>query len=82
MQAGRAPKALRATHGNYNTMFHRLLAGHGFAFETWPVLDGSLPAALAAKARTQLSPPTASETISAGPHAAAGTPAGRVAPQS
>lgn len=43
LQTGRAPEALRAAHGDYDTMFHRLLAGRGFAFETWPVLDGSLP---------------------------------------
>lgn len=43
LQTGRAPEALRATHGDYDAMFRRLLAGHGFTFETWPVLDGSLP---------------------------------------
>ncbi len=37
LQAGHVPDALGAVHGDYDAMFARLLAGHGFAFEAWDV---------------------------------------------
>jgi GMP synthase-like glutamine amidotransferase len=43
LQTGRAPDALRLKHGDYNDLFKNLLAGHGFTFETYAVLDGVLP---------------------------------------
>lgn len=43
LQTGRSPDELRDAFGDYDSFFHRLLAGRGFEFETWPVLDGVLP---------------------------------------
>ncbi len=43
LQTGRAPDELIETLGDYDTMFHHLLEGHGFAFQTWPVLDMEFP---------------------------------------
>lgn len=43
LQTGHAPDELQASEGNYPDMFERLLAGHGFAFRTWSVVDGDLP---------------------------------------
>lgn len=43
LQTGEAPDALRGRSGDYPAMFERLLAGHGFSFRTWRVLDGELP---------------------------------------
>jgi len=43
LQTGRAPTDLQATHGDYDDMFKRLLAGRGFEFRTYPVLDGIFP---------------------------------------
>ncbi|WP_209425944.1 type 1 glutamine amidotransferase [Pararhodobacter sp. SW119] len=42
LQTGYAPDALRA-QGDYPDMFTRLLAGKGFDFRTWPVVDGEFP---------------------------------------
>lgn len=44
LQTGHAPDALIGAHGDYDAMFRRLLGGHGFDFETWAVVDGTLPA--------------------------------------
>ena len=44
LQTGHAPDALIGAHGDYDAMFERLLGGHGFTFETWAVVDGTLPA--------------------------------------
>jgi GMP synthase (glutamine-hydrolysing) len=46
LQTGRSPEELRTKHGDYDAMFRRLLAGHGFEFVTWPVLDGVLPSSV------------------------------------
>ena len=35
---------MRAKHDDYDGLFKRLLAGRGFEFETYPVLDGVFPA--------------------------------------
>lgn len=42
--AGYTPDKLLEKHGDYDTMFQRLLEGHGFEFVTYPVLDDVLPA--------------------------------------
>lgn len=43
LQTGHAPEELKPASGNYDEMFRALLAGHGFSFETYPVLDGVFP---------------------------------------
>jgi len=43
LQTGRSPEHLRVKHGDYNDMFINLLAGRGFEFVTYPVLDGVFP---------------------------------------
>lgn len=43
LQTGRAPDELIDELGDYDEMFHYLLKGHGFEFETWPVLDMKFP---------------------------------------
>ena len=43
LQTGHAPDALLSAHGDYDAMFVNLLSGHGFSFETYPVLDGVFP---------------------------------------
>lgn len=43
LQTGEAPEALRGQSGDYPAMFERLLAGHGFTFRTWRVIDMDLP---------------------------------------
>lgn len=40
---GHVPDELSTRHGTYPDMFARLLAGHGFGFEAWPVVDGVFP---------------------------------------
>lgn len=44
LQTGRAPKELIEELGDYDVMFHHMLEGYGFEFETWPVLDMEFPA--------------------------------------
>lgn len=46
LQTGRSPEELRAEHGDYDAMFRTLLAGRGFDFETFAVLDGIFPASI------------------------------------
>ena len=43
LQTGHAPESLISETGDYDTFFHRLLAGHGFAFETFSVVDMDFP---------------------------------------
>jgi GMP synthase-like glutamine amidotransferase len=43
LQTGRTPEEMREKHGDYDDMFKRLLAGRGFEFATYPVLDGEFP---------------------------------------
>ena len=43
LQTGYAPDELRPETGDYPSMFARLLDGHGFSFQTWPVLDMVFP---------------------------------------
>lgn len=44
LQTGDAPAPLRPTSGDYPNMFERLLAGRGFTFRTWRVLEMNFPA--------------------------------------
>lgn len=45
LQTGHAPDVLASEMGDYSDMFERLLAGNGFTFRTWQVVDGeALPA--------------------------------------
>lgn len=46
LQTGHAPEALRAGFGGYPDMFERLLAGHGFTFARYAVVDGEFPASV------------------------------------
>jgi GMP synthase-like glutamine amidotransferase len=43
LQTGYAPDALRPAHGDYPDLFQRLLAGHGFTFQVWRVVDMEFP---------------------------------------
>jgi GMP synthase-like glutamine amidotransferase len=45
LQTGLAPDAL-SDQGDYPDMFARLLAGHGFTFRTFRVVDGQFPASV------------------------------------
>ncbi|SEG07505.1 type 1 glutamine amidotransferase [Jhaorihella thermophila] len=40
---GHAPDDLIEGSGDYDAMFRNMLAGHGFEFETWAVVDGDFP---------------------------------------
>ena len=44
LQTGPAPDALAADLGDYPDMFAKLLAGHGFTFDTYRVVDMQFPA--------------------------------------
>jgi GMP synthase (glutamine-hydrolysing) len=44
LRAGHSPDEMKATQGNYDEMFVRLLDGNGFDFETYSVVDGEFPA--------------------------------------
>lgn len=44
LQTGEAPDALRPRTGDYPDMFETLLAGRGFDFRTWRVMDMDFPA--------------------------------------
>ncbi|WP_050523415.1 type 1 glutamine amidotransferase [Pseudorhodobacter wandonensis] len=43
LQTGLSPDQLMDEMGDYPDMFQRLLAGHGFTFKTWRVLEGEFP---------------------------------------
>lgn len=43
LQTGHAHPEIQARHGPVDRWFHRLLDDLGFAFETWPVLEGVFP---------------------------------------
>lgn len=43
LQTGLAPEGLADTMGDYPDMFARLLAGHGFKFRTFRVVEGDFP---------------------------------------
>lgn len=44
LQTGAVPEVLVEAHGDYPEMFQHLLAGHGFGFRSFRVLDGDVPA--------------------------------------
>jgi GMP synthase (glutamine-hydrolysing) len=43
LRAGHSPEEMKATQGNYDEMFVRLLDGNDFEFETYSVVDGEFP---------------------------------------
>ncbi|MCZ7675345.1 MAG: type 1 glutamine amidotransferase [Roseovarius sp.] len=43
LMTGHAAGEIRESHGDYDAMFARLLAGHGFDFVRYDVVDGQLP---------------------------------------
>ena len=43
LQTGLAPVELAPTMGEYPDMFERFLAGHGFEFQAYNVLDHEFP---------------------------------------
>ncbi|KAF0172892.1 MAG: glutamine amidotransferase class-I [Rhodobacteraceae bacterium] len=47
LQTGLAPDSLVGQSGDYPDMFARLLAGHGFSFRTYRVVENELPASVA-----------------------------------
>jgi GMP synthase-like glutamine amidotransferase len=46
LETGHVPDELRARHGTYPDMFARLLAGRGFDFRSWRVVDMEFPASV------------------------------------
>ncbi len=48
LQAGHSPDEIRDSVGDYGEMFTRLLAGHGFEFQIYSVVDGEFPESVAA----------------------------------
>ncbi|MCB1409925.1 MAG: type 1 glutamine amidotransferase [Rhodobacteraceae bacterium] len=46
LQTGEAHESLRERHGDYPDMFETLLAGHGFTFARWRVMDMAFPASV------------------------------------
>ncbi|WP_425050006.1 type 1 glutamine amidotransferase [Psychromarinibacter sp. S121] len=46
LQTGHLPDALQSEFPDYPTMFENLLAGQGFSFETYPVLEMVLPGSI------------------------------------
>ena len=46
LQTGLAPEALSGEMGDYPDMFARLLAGNGFTFRTYRVVEGEFPASV------------------------------------
>ncbi|MFW5654626.1 MAG: type 1 glutamine amidotransferase [Roseicyclus sp.] len=43
LQTGHLPEDMSRAHGDYAAMFRRLLAGRGFDFRTWNVVDMDFP---------------------------------------
>lgn len=44
LQTGHAPDPMRPKTGDYSDLFQKLLAGHGFTFDIYNVVDGAFPA--------------------------------------
>ena len=44
LQSGHVVRTLVKEHGEFSDMFQRLLAGRGFRFQTWNVVDDDIPA--------------------------------------
>ncbi|SCZ54735.1 GMP synthase (glutamine-hydrolysing) [Epibacterium ulvae] len=43
LQTGHSPEALFQNLGNYDQLFHKMLSGYGFTFDTFAVVDGVFP---------------------------------------
>ena len=43
LHCGHAPDEVQNDYGDFNSMFERLLQGHGFTFSTWNVVDMQFP---------------------------------------
>ncbi|WP_208347794.1 type 1 glutamine amidotransferase [Pseudaestuariivita rosea] len=43
LQCGHTPDEIRACFGDFSTLFENMLEGHGFAFQTWNVVDMQFP---------------------------------------
>ena len=43
LQTGLAPDELKGSFGEYPGFFERLLAGHGFTFQSWSVVENDFP---------------------------------------
>lgn len=43
LQCGHTPDAVRAAHGDYDALFHKIFEDDGFAFETFNVVDMEFP---------------------------------------
>lgn len=43
LQTGHFPDELQSSLGDYEVMFHKLLGGRGFEFQTWNVVDMEVP---------------------------------------
>lgn len=43
LETGFPPRELQEAHGTYPDMFAKLLGGHGFEFQAWPVLKDVFP---------------------------------------
>ncbi len=43
LQTGHSPDAMRDSHGDYSDLFEKLLAGRGFEFRTYSVVDMEFP---------------------------------------
>ena len=46
LQTGHVPAELTERHGEYPAMFEAMLAGNGFTFESWAVVDNDFPASI------------------------------------
>jgi len=46
LQTGHSPEELRPVMGDYSNLFEQLLAGQGFTFETFSVVDGLFPSGI------------------------------------
>ncbi len=43
LTCGHFPEEMRESHGDYERLYRRLLAGEGFTFQNWSVVDMDLP---------------------------------------
>lgn len=43
LQCGHTPDEVKASHGDFDVLFHQMLEGHGFSFKTWNVVDMEFP---------------------------------------
>jgi len=43
LQCGHTPDEVKASHGDFDVLFHEMLEGQGFEFQTWNVVDMEFP---------------------------------------